>query len=341
MRGASGLCARQSSFVQCMRKISIKTTCTVKGKEAVKEKEEVKLINPEVRIENTNLCNARCILCPREKLTRPKGVMPLKHFKELVDQSETLGAELISIFGYGEPLLDSTIAQKVQYCASKNLDTFITTNASILMDLKGRELIDSGLSMIRFSVHGLTRETYENVHVGLNWGKTIENIEFFLDHNIRCGSPVKTSISVIPMNGESIDDIRRFWEHRVDYLEIWRPHGWAGGRKYRELNKKKKTCGRPFSGPIQINCDGKVMICCFDTNAEMTVGDTYLDSIEDIVRGEPYREIRRKHSTGHLNGLPCETCDQLSELEESPLLYSNRDKERKINRTSSMKFDLI
>ena len=273
-------------------------------------------------------------------MTRPKAVMPTEHFKHLVDQGLDLGVTLVSPFGYGEPLIDTALAKKIQYCADKRLDTFVTTNASLLTDWRTREIVDAGLSMIRFSVHALTRENYEAVHVGLNWHKTMENISDFFDYNTRAGSPVKTSISVIPMNDEAIDDIRQLWEHQVDYLEIWRPHGWAGGRSYRESDKTKKTCGRPFSGPIQINADGKMMICCFDTNAEMTVGDTYLDSIEDIVRGEPYKEIRRKHVEGTLNGLPCEKCDQIFELEESPLLYSNRDKERKINCTSSMKFDL-
>ena len=35
----------------------------------------MRLANPEVRIENTNACNARCVICPREKMTRPVVTM--------------------------------------------------------------------------------------------------------------------------------------------------------------------------------------------------------------------------------------------------------------------------
>jgi len=300
----------------------------------------MKLINPEVRIETTNLCNAKCIMCPRNELTRPKATLPYEHCTNLIDQANELGAELISLFGYGEPLIDTSLDSKIGYCTQLGLKTFITTNASLLVEWRARQLIENGLSMIRFSVHGLTRETYENVHVGLNFYKVMENIDNFLIQNIKAGKPVETHITVLAMNGESIDDIRNFWEHKIDFLEIWKPHGWAGQKKYREIKQQKTTCGRPFSGPIQINADGKMMVCCFDTDAKMTVGDTYQDTIQDIVRGEPYREIRKKHIEGTLNGLPCESCDQLNEETESPLLYSTRDKDRKIGRTSSIKFDL-
>jgi len=39
-----------------------------------------KLEHPEVRIETTNHCNAACVMCPREKMTRPKTTMSIDHF---------------------------------------------------------------------------------------------------------------------------------------------------------------------------------------------------------------------------------------------------------------------
>ncbi len=92
----------------------------------------MKLINPEVRIETTNLCNAKCIMCPRDELTRPKASMSYEHCKNLIDQADTLGAELISLFGYGEPLIDTSLGAKIRYCTQLGLKTFITTNASLL-----------------------------------------------------------------------------------------------------------------------------------------------------------------------------------------------------------------
>ena len=299
----------------------------------------MQLINPEVRIENTNLCNAKCTICPREKMTRPLATMPQEHFEDIVDQAKDLGAETISVFGYGEPLIDPQVTEKVRYCTDHGLDTFITTNGSLLTLDKAKPLLEAGLKHIRFSVHGLFNEDYEKVHGGLSFLETIRNISNFRALNtFRNGNCCKVSVSVIPTVGEDIEAIKQAWQ-RIDYLEIWKPHNWTDGRSYRKLEKKKKTCGRAANGPIQINADGKVMVCCFDYDAKLTVGDTYKDSLEQIIKGKAYNRIRDKHLSGDLSGLVCEYCDQLNEGDE-PLLYSSRDPECKTNTTSSTKFNI-
>ena len=74
-------------------------------------------------------------------------------------------------------------------------------------------------------------------------------------------------------------------------------------------------------------------------NAEITLGNTYEDSIENILKGEAYQELKRKHTSGNLEGLVCRYCDQRLVLDESPLLYSTI--EGGINKTSSVKFNLL
>ena len=44
-----------------------------------------------------------------------------------------------------------------------------------------------------------------------------------------------------------------------------------------------------------------------------------------------------KHRFGNLLGLPCLSCDQLNIEAQSPLLYSNRDPDMEINKTSTAK----
>ena len=71
----------------------------------------------------------------------------------------------------------------------------------------------------------------------------------------------------------------------------------------------------------------------------MTIGDTYKDSVESILFGYELEKIKYKHDIGDLTGLPCEVCDQLNEYDEenSPLLYSNRDPNKEIGVTSTLK----
>lgn len=298
----------------------------------------MQLINPEIRIENTNFCNARCVICPREKMTRPKVFMPMYHFEYLVDQAKDLSAKLISIFGFGEPLLDKHIIKRVEYCSNKGLDTFITTNASLLNLDMTAGLLDAGLSKIRFSVHGIFGN-YESVHQGLEYDKVSRNVSNFVAMNkARYDEKCDVSIIAIPMNGETVAQIVSAWRH-MD-IEIWKPHNWGEGRKYRNITEKRqKTCGRVHSGPVQIQADGKVIPCCFLTNGELILGNTYKNSIKDILKGKLYTSLRKKHESGDIRGLPCETCDQLN-TGDAPLLYSTVDPACESNKTSSTKFKL-
>lgn len=264
--------------------------------------------------------------------------MPNYHFMDLIKQARRLGAKDISVFGYGEPLMDKDLWQKVFYCCEMN--THITTNAGLLDRDTSFALLNSGLKNMRFSAHGIGHN-YEKVHKKLNWGTFVTNAFGFIKINDeRCNHSCTTDVSVIPMHGESIEEIRDFWESEVDYLEIWKPHNWTDGKGFRKVNHKKKTCGRPFRGPVQINADGKVMVCCFDFDAKLIVGDTYKNSIEEILKGDRFNDIREAHMTGKLDGLICQTCDQLNIEDESPLLYSNRDTACSVGKTSSTKFKI-
>ncbi len=297
-----------------------------------------KLINKEARIENTNLCNAHCVMCPREKMTRPKVTMRWKTFCDVVCQCVDLGVETASVFGYGEPLLDNNLGMKIGYCSEKGLNTWITTNGSLLSQNIGFDLINNGLKNIRFSVHATSFYNYKKIHRGLDWLTVFGNIGNFLKINNKMGHPVTTHMTVIPMNSEPIPVIRKMWEEYVDFLEIWKPHNWGIKKDYRNISPKKKSCGRPFSGPIQIQSDGNVIPCCFLMNGEIVLGNVNDSPLIDILNGEKYEDLRQMHKTGKYKNVPCETCDQRN-IDQS-LLYSNRDPSLTVGKTSTTKFNV-
>ena len=298
--------------------------------------ENGKLINPEVRIENTNFCNAKCIICPREKMTRKKTTMSRGRFCMLIEQAYRLGATAIGAFGFGEPLLDVGVVEKIEYTAKRGLESHLTTNGSVLTLDLGNALLHAGLNHMRFSIHAISPKIYGMVHRGLDWFTVTRNICNFVDMNNKLGHPCTTHMTVIPMHGETVDEIREIWEPLCDYLEIWRPHNWVFGRGYRAGYPTKK-CGRPFSGPVQIQADGNVIPCCFLTDGEVVLGNAFENSIQDILEDEPYKKLRSAHRDNNLCGYPCAVCDQRLVLDESPLLYSNRDPDMEIDKTSTCK----
>src|SRR5688500_4093486 len=58
------------------------------------EPEICRLEHPEVRYEVTDRCNARCIMCPRDKHEhgREHGIMDLARYKKSIDEILDLGA---------------------------------------------------------------------------------------------------------------------------------------------------------------------------------------------------------------------------------------------------------
>ncbi len=291
------------------------------------------LINPEIRIETTNHCQANCKICPHDQMTRRQETMSFHSFSYIVSRLVKYKPETVSLFGMGEPLMDKGLIAKIDFCTDNGLDTFITTNASLL-DLEViNSLIKAGLTMIRFSLHAEVDKIVQE-----------RNIANFISTNqVKFDNQVEVHVSVVfEEETLSIENIIKHWEPHVDYLEIWKPHNWAGAKTYRIIDRKKNTCGRPFCGPLQVNVDGSVMICCFDYNSEMTIGNLNHQNLEEILQGESYECIKAAHEMGIIQMLPCVNCDQLNEYtdENNPLLYSNRDKNKTLGKTSSNKFNL-
>ena len=302
-----------------------------------------KLINAECRIETVNFCNGACTICSHDKMTRPKGIMSDLFFKELVTQAKKMEAKLISPFGFGEPLFDPTLKDKIQICTNFELETFITTNGSLCFRDRILSLFDAGLNHLRISVHAITQENYSKIHLHLNWDQLITNIFYILQMKYAFPN-IRVSIIVIPMHGESVDQVKNFWEKTfgIEDIEIWKAHNWGETKNYRRASKKKlKTCGRPFRGPIQIEWDGTIIPCCFLTDNELTLGNVKGRSLKDVLLDYPYQELREKHEIGDLKGLPCESCDQRFIEEQPVLLYSKHNPDCNINKTSSLNFDLI
>jgi len=302
-----------------------------------------KIISGEARIETINSCNSHCTICPRENLTRPVVNMPVRHVTKLVAQMAPMGVIKAGMFGYGEPLMDWRLPSKIKAAFNQGMFTTITTNGSLLDYNRSILILKSKVNHVRFSVHGLCRNDYEDTQRGLKWNDVIPKILHFIwMNNNFYAHKIKTEVSVIPMHNERVEDIVRFWEPFVDGIEVWRPHNWGGARDYRKVVRKKKTCGRPEVGPLQIQSNGYVIPCCFLTNGEVILGNSHEKKLVDILNDEPYEKLREAHRTGNLEGYPCEHCDQLNEYSEEdyPLLYSSIDTQKRIGVTSITKFNL-
>lgn len=318
-------------------------------------REILKLKNPEVRIEPTNLCNYHCVMCPRESQDREKGVMPMEFYRSLVDEVGLMGAKQITIVNFGEPFMDPSFEDKVDYARGKDMKIYTISNGSLwhmpstsrVAARHGGQVsrieaaIMAGLTEMRLSFYGTDRKSYEAIMRGGDFVQVERNIRLFLEARAKFGREI-----VSPTTGQKIlspelsvyfleleaevdrtEAMDRFIEYTrdfADYLEIWRPHNFGKGRNYRQLQPEKKSCGRASAGPVQINWNGIVVPCCYDYNDDIPLGNAAVQTIEEILRGPAYARFREVHRDGDFRRIPyCDNCDQLCRRDRALILSTN------------------
>lgn len=303
----------------------------------LREKQEQSITwlrHPEVRYEVTDHCNAECVMCPRDlhEFGRPHGIMDVENYKKSIDEVVGLGCKRVVLTGFGEPLIDKTLEQKIEYAKNKDLGTYIISNASLLTKDRAIGLIKAGLDELRLSFYGMRKETYERVMVGLDFAVTMNNLLNFLELKNEMGSKrprLEINWLILAENEQDTDLFREFWEFRADAIEIWRPHNFGDGRSYRQRYEDiniKNTCGRPENGPLQIQWNGEVIPCCYDYNNRIVLGNAFQQPVLEILNGEKYRLLRIAHMEKKFILFPfCDQCDQLLPHADA-LIYTNRHK---------------
>jgi MoaA/NifB/PqqE/SkfB family radical SAM enzyme len=294
------------------------------------------LAHAEVRYEVTDHCNATCIMCPREEHEhgREHGIMDQAKYEKSIDEVVGLGAKKVVLTGFGEPMLDKRLENKIAYAKSKGLSTYIITNGSALTPKRSQSILDSGLDEMRVSFYGMGPDTYNKVMQGLDYHRTRDGLLHFLELRNKGGYRTKVQLSYLTMNENAKDEgaFREYWEPKVEAIEIWRPHNFGDGRDYRQRSEDtqqkipKTTCGRPESGPLQIQWNGEIIPCCYDYNNKIVLGNAFEQPVLDILNGLKYRLLRHAHRSGDFDLFPyCSQCDQLLPHSDA-LVYTNRHK---------------
>ncbi len=306
-------------------------------------------LSNEIRIEVTTKCNYKCIICPREKLTRESETMSLDLFKFIFDKinSETPQYNTLTFPGFGEPFLDKSLDDKISYAKKHDFTILILTNGSLLSVDRFKRLEDIGVDSIRVSIYGENPESYGTVH-GVKNGDIFYRIKENLTEisTIRKATKLLLTYNVVEGYNQSVlDSWIDYWKDKVDLLEVWRPHNWVDGRNYRNLQTAKlETCGRPFNTPLQVQVDGTVNMCCFDYNGQLLLGDLKTQSLKEIFTSEMYKKIVQCHSTGIFeeSGLICSNCDQRNEDKSDVMVYNSKfNIEERVKQVSTTYQDLL
>jgi MoaA/NifB/PqqE/SkfB family radical SAM enzyme len=287
-------------------------------------------------VEPTNFCNLKCPLCPsgNGEMTRPRGNMDLAAFKSLVDQGAG-HVFMMMLWNQGEPYINKRFNEMVRYAHDNRIFTFTSTNGHFVRsDEAAREIVNSGLDEIVFSVDGVDQETYAKYRVGGQLERVFDGIRRLLRARTAAGACtplVNLQFIVMRQNEGQVEaaealarelGVDKFLiktaqvytqEEAGDFLPVE-----SEFQRYEAAsNGQLRVKGQPVSGckvlwySAMVNWDGRVAPCCFDKNVDHQMGA--LDENTDlsrIWRGEAYMDFRRRVVKNRCGVEMCTNCSE-------------------------------
>ncbi len=242
-----------------------------------------------------------------------------KLFDTVSSQLRDNGVKQITLQFYGEPLLDKKIFSRIEVLEKYKMSVCINTNASLLDQHNGRNLIETGLDRLNISFDGYSRETYNKIRINLDYDKVINNIREFIALKKKLGAGPKTKITFVCLK-ENIAEIKpfiKYWQNKVNNIDISLARNWAGQMQingweviHRDVNRN--PCKSLWKELI-ITQSGKVLMCCDDFDAKNPMGDLNQESLAVIWNSEKYKNYRRLHHEGQRKQISfCKKCKKYS-----------------------------
>lgn len=280
----------------------------------------------EIRIENTNRCGYHCFFCPREELTRTQGVMPIEDLTLILDR---VGHHegLVDLHGFGEPLLDKFLVEKIALITSRwpgaEPRFYSTLGVQVQSDYFLR-LVAAGLRHVEVSFYGFDAESYLQAHGADRYEVARENLTRLCEVQHETLGKLNVVVRAFPkhdtikqpgVNEERLADFHQ-WLQSLD-VSIFRErdlHNYGSGRDYNEPGTDV-PCSVVWGyrrRVLQITWDLCVIPCCFDFNAEIKLGSLRTHTLEEIFSGIPYTDFIESHIADRLENfsvcVKCERC---------------------------------
>ena len=131
-----------------------------------------------LQIETTDVCNLKCRMCSREVIDGMNtGTMSLEQFKDVVTE---ISPYYLTLNGLGEPLIDKTIFEKLEFVHERGIMTAMPTNGTYIFGEKLEKLAQNLPDTLTFSIDGARQDSYEYVRVLGNFDQVIGNYRAIL-----------------------------------------------------------------------------------------------------------------------------------------------------------------
>ena len=322
--------------------------------EIEKELETLRIRKPQVfNIETTNYCNMKCIMCPRTELMTRKNIwidddaflkivdqvqpysnQDLEEFWEFIESEYGLKGDeptentfyfhvvsrCVILHGYGEPLLDKNIVERVKLCEERGIPTYFSCTAANLTLERAKAVMDAGLTVFKFSIDALDDEWQKRIRGKQNnFDASYRTILEIIDLKKKEGYktllvPCMIALSEATASRQMHSKFMKLWEGKDVFAYVKsQDNRWLLEEDAAMKNRshyESQYCEYPWTS-LTVMADGSVVPCTQDYDTEMILGNVNNKTLEEIWNDTPYENLRRMHITGEFpEGHKCqERCD--------------------------------
>ena len=285
-------------------------------------------------IEPTTACNLRCPECPSglRSFTRPTGKLSLELLDKTLNEVKD-HCTYINFYFQGEPYLHPQFFEMVKQADSAGIYTATSTNAHFLDDIRAKGTVESGLDRLIISIDGTEQATYESYRKEGSLEKVIEGTKNVVKwkKELKSKTPhIIFQFLVVKPNEHQVDEVKKLGKElgvnevkfktaqiydfengnelipSIDKYSRYRK-GSAG--KWEIKNPLDDHCWRMWSGAV-ITWDGKVIPCCFDKDAEHSMGTLANTSFTEIWNSDNYKNFRKSVLTSRSEIEMCKNCSE-------------------------------
>lgn len=261
--------------------------------------------NYNIIIETTNFCNARCIMCPHPSMKRSQKIMTDTTFNKIISRikSEKINPTAFILNGFGEPLIDTKLIQRIKFLKTnfpktpiKFYSNFNLANSKII-----KNLLLSKLDEINISLNGYNRQNYQKV-MKLDYQKTLKNITCLINTKkiLQSDLKIRISMTLVKYNEKTAKKFIKKWAPQVDSVSVNKTHDYNGSIK--NINNKFKINFQKTAFPckyiwdtITIDTDGQIVLCCLDYESQYNFGNINFSPILKSFYSPKFNIVRKQH----------------------------------------------
>ncbi len=268
-------------------------------------------------IESNNTCNLRCSMCQIPFREMKPGYMDFKLLDRILAEAKRYSLPSVKFNYRGEPLMHPRIVEFVRRAKDAGvLEVQFNSNGALLTSELSLGLIEAGLDRIKFSIDGVSAETYNSIRKGTTYEKTIPKIIEFIEIRNRLNRKlpaVQVQMVYMASNHREAENYIEFWQDKINRIGFSRYRSGYNsiGNKGKIKESGQRMACQQLWQRLVVTWDGIVLMCCGDHQLQSPIGVlSDGQTLVNIWKGEQLAWIREQHCKGDFDTIAaCRNCE--------------------------------